>query len=467
VAVQLVNILQGHIPVENCTDPQDATSASDSLYDALPETDQVLGTQDSLTSTFTIPAGTSFIVWVRWQRGGARLRLTDPVGVAVDSAACFGDPTRNFASDPAYHWAMLALTVPASGTWTVHVSTDADSAQHVNVRGYVTGDVTMESSVRSASLAPGQPVEVVGTLDRSGAPLTGATVSARWTGPGGANGTVALHDDGVPPDAADGDGVYSDQVVPPAAGAYALELTASGGGGPAYGERAARTAFRVGLAPDIRLKAGDVTASQNWAYPGDPMPLQIHVHNAGGAPADTVWFGVRDDSTGAMVKDTLLAVPGGDDMVVPVTFSSTRRGFHQLSLWAVAAGDPPDINPTNNGTLFRVEVVEFGLLPQVGVPPSSAPPRVGPSLITRVVPSPSHDVARIEYLLPEIVTGARLAIFDVAGRVLARFESGTLRAGWQSFTWDTRGGGRRARAGVYFYRLECGGYVGAGKIVMR
>jgi hypothetical protein len=466
VAVQTVNILRGHIPIENCTAPQDAESVTDSLYDALPEIDQLLASRDSLASTFTVTTGQSIILWTRWQRGGVRLRLTDPVGVSVDSAACSGDPTREFASDPAYHWAMLALTAPAAGTWTVHASTDADSAQHVNLRIHVTGDVTFQSTVRAVS-TPGQPVHVEGALNASGAPITGATVNAQWNGPNGTTGTTALHDDGLGPDATAGDGVYSGQVIPPVNGAYGLELKAAGGSGPAYGARASRAAFRVALALDIRMAAGDVTAPQNWVYPGDALLLQVHVHNAGGAAADSVWFSVRDDSTGQVIKDSLLAVPGGGAVIVPVTFSSSRRGFHHLSLWAVAAGDPPDSDPSNNGAAFPLQVVEFGQQPQVGVPPNPAPVRIGPSLISRVVPSPSHDFARIEFLLPQNVAAAHLTVFDISGRVLARFESGSLSAGWQAFVWDIRGSGERKSAGVYFYRVEGGGRLGTGSIVLR
>jgi hypothetical protein len=467
LAVHLVNLLGGDVPVESCPGAATPAAASDSLYDALPEVSGVVGAVDSLSGAIAIASGQTLIVRAVWQRGGARLRLVGPGSTVVDSASCSGDPTRLFVSDPALHWQLIQVASPAPGAWSAVAVTDADSAQHVSLRAMVTGGVTLDPSVRAASGSPGQPVQLRGALHRDGAPLLGAAVDGQWSGPGGAAGTMVLHDDGLDGDDVPADGTYSSALVPPVSGTYVVSLRATGGAGPSYGERGAAATFRAAHAADLRLVEGDVTSAQTWTYPGDPLLLGVRLHNGGSANADSVWFVARDDSTGVVLAESLLAVPAGGERLVSVSFRSNRRGIHSLSLWAVPVGDPPDAQPADNGTTYGVEVVEFGAQPLVGVPvaPRAAP--TGPRLVTRVVPHPARDVARIEFLLPQEAPAVSLAVYDVAGRLLARRQSGRLRAGWQSFSWDTRHADAIPRAGVYFYRIEAQGLRGTGTIVVR
>ncbi len=61
----------------------------------------------------------------------------------------------------------------------------------------------------------------------------------------------------------------------------------------------------------------------------------------------------------------------------------------------------------------------------------------------------------------------RLRIHDLDGRLVRILHEGILPAGVQKIVWDGRDAqGRRARAGVYYYRLRAGEKVEAGQVVV-
>jgi len=58
----------------------------------------------------------------------------------------------------------------------------------------------------------------------------------------------------------------------------------------------------------------------------------------------------------------------------------------------------------------------------------------------------------------------RLAVYDVAGRLIREVDRGVREAGSRTVFWDgADGNGRRAGAGVYFARLS----IGATQVVAR
>ncbi len=72
-------------------------------------------------------------------------------------------------------------------------------------------------------------------------------------------------------------------------------------------------------------------------------------------------------------------------------------------------------------------------------------------------PASRGDATVLRFALPHAAR-ARLEVFDVAGRLIATVFNGALPAGPGEFKWngyDTTG--RRARAGLYFYRLSADG----------
>jgi hypothetical protein len=72
----------------------------------------------------------------------------------------------------------------------------------------------------------------------------------------------------------------------------------------------------------------------------------------------------------------------------------------------------------------------------------------------RVFPNPVSTRTRIRYR-GEAISDARLAIYDVSGRLVKSLHHGPLPEGLRIWEWDRRdGSGLRVSGGVYFTRME-------------
>lgn len=82
-------------------------------------------------------------------------------------------------------------------------------------------------------------------------------------------------------------------------------------------------------------------------------------------------------------------------------------------------------------------------------------------------PNPADDRVEISYALP-FETRVRVAVYDLAGKVVATLASGTESPGRRSITWSrTDDHGRNVPAGVYFCRLETDDHRATRKLVLR
>jgi hypothetical protein len=81
-------------------------------------------------------------------------------------------------------------------------------------------------------------------------------------------------------------------------------------------------------------------------------------------------------------------------------------------------------------------------------------------------PNPFNPVTTIAFALPE-AGPARLAVYDVSGRLVAVLAEGVHEAGEHEAVWNGRdAAGRQLGSGVYFVRLETAGFVSTRKMVM-
>jgi hypothetical protein len=81
-------------------------------------------------------------------------------------------------------------------------------------------------------------------------------------------------------------------------------------------------------------------------------------------------------------------------------------------------------------------------------------------------PNPFNPETRIEFDLPE-GTGVRLAVYDALGREVARLVDEQRPAGHHSVVWRGRDGkGERVSSGLYFYRIQAGGFVAVKKMIL-
>jgi hypothetical protein len=87
--------------------------------------------------------------------------------------------------------------------------------------------------------------------------------------------------------------------------------------------------------------------------------------------------------------------------------------------------------------------------------------RLGPA-----TPNPFNPVTEISYTIPA-AGRARLAVYDVSGRLVKVLADGHHEAGAHAAVWDGRNErGRLLGSGVYFARLEAGGNVSVRKLLM-
>ena len=86
--------------------------------------------------------------------------------------------------------------------------------------------------------------------------------------------------------------------------------------------------------------------------------------------------------------------------------------------------------------------------------------------LARAYPNPFRPSTTIEYTLssPGRVT---LRVYDPAGRVVATLVDAMVEPGRHEAVWDGRTStGERAASGVYFMRMEAGGFPSARKVVL-
>lgn len=88
---------------------------------------------------------------------------------------------------------------------------------------------------------------------------------------------------------------------------------------------------------------------------------------------------------------------------------------------------------------------------------SPRPPAVpGATLLGAVFPNPFRGSLSVSFTLAR-ESRARLAVFDLAGRVVRHLEDGARPAGFHVVTWDGRGDtGAAVPAGFYLVRFEAG-----------
>jgi hypothetical protein len=87
--------------------------------------------------------------------------------------------------------------------------------------------------------------------------------------------------------------------------------------------------------------------------------------------------------------------------------------------------------------------------------------------IEPISPNPFAGSTRMRFTVPR-AGETRMAVYDAAGRQVARLEDGPFAAGARETTWDGRdAGGLRLAPGVYLVRLSGDGFAASRKVVVR
>jgi hypothetical protein len=179
---------------------------------------------------------------------------------------------------------------------------------------------------------------------------------------------------------------------------------------------------------DLILCPTIAQCADEWAIRNLPLQLQ-----PGCNVYTTPTFQVGPNMGPAWLRITLSEQPAPSDF--------PWNGTVSLPAGAFVRGETED---------YPIDIVSS----PIGVAPTGTAPelRFGPAL-----PNPARDYTTLRYALPAAGT-VRIAVYDVAGRLVRELVSGARPAGENGLSWDYRDGdGVRVPAGVYLARLEFGG----------
>ncbi|HEU4334752.1 MAG TPA: FG-GAP-like repeat-containing protein, partial [Candidatus Eisenbacteria bacterium] len=104
----------------------------------------------------------------------------------------------------------------------------------------------------------------------------------------------------------------------------------------------------------------------------------------------------------------------------------------------------------NDDSMVSVNLHGFGVITAVDAPA----PGVGRAMLRQNHPNPFNPRTTIRYSVPR-AERARLAVFDVNGRLVTTLRDGPMSAGEHEVEWDGRNAqGAQVASGVYLYRLS-------------
>lgn len=180
------------------------------------------------------------------------------------------------------------------------------------------------------------------------------------------------------------------------------------------------------------------------------------------------WTAVSSGLTGGAVQallgvgNRLLAGTGSGGVFLSLnqgdTWTAVNTGLPNLAITALGS-DGIDVFAATGAGVYRRPIAELD--PTAGVDGDAAGARLGAPH-----PNPFTSSSSVSYRL-DASGGVRLLVHDVQGRRVAELVQGALPAGDHQARWDGReASGSRARAGLYFLRLEADGRVASRPIVL-
>ena len=190
------------------------------------------GTTDSL-DLFSDTTGSVIIILNTEVPGILDFQVETPSGAIVDppsAGALPGVEYRTWGDGEGHQLQSYEFDQGLVGTYRALIR-NPSVVQTVFYSAQIFLDVNLllTAGLSPPEVAIGEATKATATLRSSGAPVTGAVVEARLTGPDGGFNVVLLRDDGLGADAAGGDGIYTGTIPGAAtAGIYGVTVRASG-----------------------------------------------------------------------------------------------------------------------------------------------------------------------------------------------------------------------------------------------
>ena len=199
-----------------------------------------------------------------------------------------------------------------------------------------------------------------------------------------------------------------------------------------------------------------------------------YVHGAAADPTfwyssftDNTQYGIRTTSGQAHVIHSCFEGNGLNGVLVVETNAPTGTLLMTNCWWGAADGPSGEGTGSGDAVSAGVTYEPWALTPACADLPTGTGDDAPAVLTVRpAYPNPFNPSTTISFELPATAP-VRLSVVDLQGRRVATLASGELPAGRHDLRWTGRDDrGRHAPAGVYMFRLETGGEVRTGKLVM-
>lgn len=411
----------------------------------------------------------SLSIFWSWRAGQVDLTLVSPDGAVVDSAYVATHTGWERGVDVSGMLGFYKWADPVPGTWRLRASSrPGDADQVVTVFAIASRAISLAASV-------GEPVGglfgdrlVTAALESPDEqPITGASVRADWQTPSGTAGSTVLADDGVTPDVAADDGVYSASlVVAPEYGHTAVTISADGQSPYAF-KRNVSTGFTEEREATIAVSPTGLRLESHNSLAMSPVTLRIAVDNAGMSDASVMLRWALGDSL--VIAESRGTIPAGGSVEYSASHLPMEAGTYRYSVAAISVGSCADDDSGDNAATATIMIgaaitgVEDGGEDSDG-DGGPATPRQG--AIVSASPNPFNPSMRIT-VTQKARGQVRLDVFDVRGRLVRRLFSGELSAGSSSVIWDGRDDeGRALPTGSYVIHLRGGGLEDAQKVFL-
>ncbi len=199
------------------------------------------------------------------------------------------------------------------------------------------------------------------------------------------------------------------------------------------------------------------------AQPEEEIEIIVTLENLGSELANEV--------TGTITtSDPDVTIDSGSGSFGNIAASST--GDNSASPFRVTIGDSPsddivefDLHVSStDGRYDSYDVLTLVLdLSQTGIDDGELPTVFA---LRQNSPNPFRDGTAMAFSLPKPAR-TKIAVYNVAGRVIATVVDRQFPEGRHSIEWNGRdSAGRRVPAGIYFYRIEAGDYTSTKKMIV-
>ncbi len=241
------------------------------------------------------------------------------------------------------------------------------------------------------------------------------------------------------------------------------------------GKRIACTDQRILFSWDDnrRFKGGDIYAKlTDWdlAHIEGEVPVISHVDSLGDDAAApygpyTIKAVVSDNQLLSQVK-LLYQINGGTADTLEMSFTAADTFEIAIPAQVLGAYDTVSIDywieaRDSSGNKAASNVYGFKALELTGVAgqPTAAIP--GAFALQNAYPNPSRGQTTFKYQLPK-ESRVSLTVYNVVGQAVKRFDIGAKPAGYHQVNWNDN----LLPNGIYFYRLQAGGFSATRKLVV-